>query len=66
MIQNLAPKCSCSACVLTPESSHGIYMVGIYRPERVLTGVRGTIKCREDVFTAWADGRRSLTTRPLV
>ncbi len=33
---NHSISCTCSECILSFESSHGIYLIGVYRPETYL------------------------------
>jgi len=43
MINNPRPACRCRDCILSPEDSHGIHMVGMYRPGVYLRSRGGTL-----------------------
>jgi hypothetical protein len=41
-MKNILPKCGCTNCILRPESSHGLHMIGMYSPAVLLTS-RGRV-----------------------
>ena len=36
-MKNILPNCRCTDCIIRPESSHGIHMIGVYSPAVLLT-----------------------------
>jgi len=67
MIQNIAPSCKCSACILTPESSHGLLMVGMFQPAHVATmHGRSPLSVPAKVVFSWQNGLRGLHVTPAV
>ena len=43
VLTNPRPVCRCSDCILSPEDSHGIHMVGMYRPGVYLRSRGGSL-----------------------
>lgn len=63
MIVNIAPSCKCSECILYPVSSHGIHMIGVYRPATLLRS-RGSV-LPEAVRVVMRDGCERWSVTPL-
>lgn len=62
------PACRCSDCILSPEDSHGIHLIGAYSPKVYLSRRGGTNPPGVSYFMPWspgADGGRGSIRRLL-
>jgi hypothetical protein len=50
------PSCRCSDCILSPASSHGIHLVGAYRPRVHLTSRGSTLPSGVEYRMPWSPG----------